>query len=188
MSCQKLRSGEGFKRVAKGERGRKALMRSEICTLLFSIVFPTAWLGVEASSVGFKQVRQIFMCLAEKGKFAEWCFIESMFCCLQWKSNHSQLQLTIPCFIYLFPKVMHLYPEHLLSPIYYTISRLVNLYNIELCKFLKHNFPVSFFLVENYYMFKRLWKLIIPIFTHICGIRNCSEKKKGVSRCLLFVL
>lgn len=149
FSCQKLQTGEGFKRVAKVERGSKALMRSEICTLIFSITFLTTWFSTEVSSVGFKQVRQIFMCLAEKGQFAEWCFIESMFCCLQWKPNHNQLQLTIPSFIYLFiylfPKVMHLYPEHLLSPIYYTISGLVNLYNIELCKFLKHNFPVSFF-------------------------------------------
>lgn len=152
FSWEQLQIGEGFKRVAKVERGSKELRRSEGWNLYlaFSIIFPITWFSIELNSVRFKQVRQIFMCLAEKGQFAEWCFIESMFCYLQWKSNHSQLQMTILCllclFIYLFPKVMHLYPEHLSSPIYYTISGLVNLYNIELCKFLKHNFPVSFFL------------------------------------------
>lgn len=78
-------------RVAKAGRGSKVLMRSEICTLISSIVFPTTWFSIQVSSVGFKQVRQIFMCLAGKGQFAEWCFIESMFCCILWKSNHSQL-------------------------------------------------------------------------------------------------
>lgn len=104
FSWEQLQIGEGFKRVAKVERGSKELTRSEGWNLYlaFSIIFPITWFSIELNSVRFKQVRQIFMCLAEKGQFAEWCFIESMFCYLQWKSNHSQLQMTILCLLCLF--------------------------------------------------------------------------------------